>query len=239
MSIVSETTDKRELTDDDLVDGQLYKLGDDSKWYKPIERRMRRLVSEMHPKSVEDIRNKPDDIPAIYCPFGDAIDPDGNRIKFAPFPDGTTFAANCLYRENKITYVGRGHYWSDGIEEVDGIEYANFIYLKSDLPCPVHDWCEGHGVHDIEDFERDGDALELGCTSELRTLFEFTAGKPGNSDIQRLATYKALDNDRNETAYIFATLEVDCNREAVHRLAAELHAAADALAFYVVEMEHA
>lgn len=240
MSIVSETTDKRELTDDDLVDGQLYKLGEESKWFKPIERRMRKPVSEMNPKAVEDIRHKPDNIPAIWCPFGDALDLDGNKIKLAPFPDGATFRANHLYRENGITYVGRGHYWSDGITMVDGVEYVDFKYSSGDLPCPVHEWCTGHYVSDIEQLEADGDDSDLYHCGETRTLFEFTSGEPGkDDDIQRLAGHRAFNDDKRETVNIFVELEVTCDRTSAQELAAELHAAADALAMYAAGMERA
>ncbi|WP_349902617.1 hypothetical protein [Parafrigoribacterium humi] len=241
MSIVSETTNKRELTDADLVDGQLYELGDESKWFKPIARKMRIPVSAIPPETVVEIRNKPSDIPAISYPFSEATDSDGNKIKFAPLPKGASFKSNYLFKENGITYVGRGIYWTDGLEEVDGIEYVNFTYGQGDLPCPVHDWCNGHYLRDIEAFERSGDKLELDfCVGPTMTFFEFNVGEPGDSTRpQRLAGSRSVNDDGEEQAHIFAELEVTCNRTSAQKLAAELHAAADALAMYAAGMERA
>jgi hypothetical protein len=137
--------------DAQILDGQLHKALPGSPYFRPIEPRMRKAVGDLRPERVEQVRNKPDNIPAIAFSFGEVVDADGNDLGKVAFPHDASHGANHIYREDGVTYIGRGRYWSDGTEEVDGVEYVKFIYGSNDLPCETFDWCTGHFAGDLDD----------------------------------------------------------------------------------------
>lgn len=204
------------MLDAQILDGRLYKALPSSPYFKPIEPGMRKAVSDLRPERVEQVRNKPDDIPAIDFYFGDVVDADGNDLGKVPFPEDASYGANYLFREDGVTYIGRGLYWAVGIEEVDGVEYVNFIYESNDIPCEKFDWCTGHFAVDLDDEQAahfgQGETLwsfgryEIKASKEV--IFEDGVTSEGYSvDLETNAQGQYVTHDLQSVEFLAAQLE--------------------------------